>query len=64
MDADTQHQLLLAFNVPRPLNPDSNPQSLDPALCSLSGYSSKVTGKDAIERLDIRCARKADKFCK
>ncbi|MEW5316921.1 MAG: hypothetical protein WDW38_008260 [Sanguina aurantia] len=27
-------------------------------------YSSKVTGKDAIERLDIRCARKADKFCK
>lgn len=30
----------------------------------LHGYSQKVTGKNAEERLDLRCAKKADKFCK
>ncbi len=30
----------------------------------LHGYSSKVTGKNAEERLDLRCAAKSDKFCK
>lgn len=30
----------------------------------LHGYSSKVTGRNASERLDMRAATKADKFCK
>lgn len=30
----------------------------------LHGYTSKVTGKNASERLDMRAATKADKFCK
>ncbi|KAK9865328.1 hypothetical protein WJX84_001030 [Apatococcus fuscideae] len=30
----------------------------------LHGYSSKVKGKTAEERLDMRAATKADKFCK
>lgn len=30
----------------------------------LHGYTTKVTGKNPEERLDMRCARKTDKFCK
>lgn len=30
----------------------------------LHGYTVKVTGKTAEERLDMRAARKSDKFCK
>lgn len=30
----------------------------------LHGYKTKVTGKTAEERLDMRAARKTDKFCK
>lgn len=30
----------------------------------LHGYNTKVKGVNAQERLDIRCASKADKFCK
>ncbi|CAK0751098.1 hypothetical protein CVIRNUC_002042 [Coccomyxa viridis] len=30
----------------------------------LHGYSAPVTGKNAEERLDLRCAIKTDKFCK
>jgi len=30
----------------------------------LHGYSNKVKGVTADERLDLRCAAKADKFCK
>jgi hypothetical protein len=30
----------------------------------LHGYSSKVKGETASERLDMRAATKADKFCK
>lgn len=30
----------------------------------LHGYAQKVTGKNAEERLDLRSARKSDKFCK
>jgi hypothetical protein len=30
----------------------------------LHGYSAPVTGETHEERLDIRCAKKADKFCK
>ena len=29
-----------------------------------TGYNKKVTGKTAEERLDMRAATKADKFCK
>ena len=29
-----------------------------------AGYDRKVTGKTPEERLDLRCARKTDKFCK
>ena len=31
---------------------------------SLPGYSKKVKGKTAEERLDMRAAMKTDKFCK
>ena len=30
----------------------------------LHGYSKKVTGKTAEERLDLRSAMKSDKFCR
>lgn len=30
----------------------------------LHGYTKKVTGKTAEERLDLRSAAKSDKFCK
>lgn len=30
----------------------------------LHGYTTKVTGKNPQERLDLRCASKSDKFCK
>ncbi|CAL5227745.1 g10761 [Coccomyxa viridis] len=30
----------------------------------LHGYSAPITGKNAEERLDLRCAIKTDKFCK
>jgi hypothetical protein len=37
---------------------------LDAALAAYAGYTHKVTGKTASERLDMRAATKADKFCK
>ena len=33
-------------------------------LFALAGYSAPITGKNAEERLDLRCAIKTDKFCK
>lgn len=34
------------------------------AFILAAGYSAPVTGKNAEERLDLRCAIKTDKFCK
>ncbi len=40
----------------------------DMHVCAIThlpaGYDKKVTGKTAEERLDMRAATKADKFCK
>ena len=33
-------------------------------LCTHAGYTRKVTGNTAEERLDMRAATKSDKFCK
>lgn len=35
-----------------------------PPPAGAAGYSKKVKGKTAEERLDLRCAVKGDKFCK
>jgi len=42
-------------------------QSLNVMSCVLpflAGYTHKITGKTAEERLDLRASSKADKFCK
>ena len=39
----------------------STHSSLQPLV---AGYSAPITGNNAEERLDLRCAIKTDKFCK
>lgn len=47
--------------------PGSEPMptlALPKHMLHILGYTKKVTGKTAEERLDLRSASKADKFCK
>ena len=52
----------LSLAVRQFLNPQASDYSLSHPV--KTGYSKKVKGNTVEERLDMRCARKTDKFCK